>query len=514
MGFLPHYLSRVLGWCTDVFRLFWGLVYWNARKTWFQARRRHGVPPCQSPSDSGRAYETQCEACTSWHRPSRFRRVCPLLVDTKDGLRCSANAADVRPFWLRALGVYGGTAFAFYSAGVLAVFIFLRTVGYPISIVHVGLPPLWHKVGQARGGFFLERSNRAFEQGKTAEGLLYLSNAYDFDPTNYTAGLSLAKHFQVGQPARSDEVFARLMREHPERRHATAQDWFRALLARGNFKRIVELAREEVLSDDRQAAVWVRVLLFASRQTRDDAPLRALAANPAPAARIWRQMFETELLVRGDRTAEARAALQRPWPVDERSRFTLFYRVSTLTDLGDSFGALDLLNTHLGVLDDEADTTLRLAAFAAAGSTKALRDLVDKLLAPRLSVSLPRVKILCAQLIRYPDAEIFERLWQKIEREQMPLTAETAGLWFSLLCTAGAVDDRARLHELTARLKNATKTPFLALGLVEAFFRGETPERRITFLLPILPLPLEVTFALIERYGQAPAPAAVPTKRA
>ncbi len=513
MGFLPHYLPDVLGWCTDVFRLFWGLVYWNARKTWFQARRGRAVPPCQSLSDSGRAYETQCEACTSWHRPARFRRVCPLLVETKDGLRCSANAADVRPFWLRALGFYGGTAFAFYSVGVIAVFIFLRTVGYPVSIVHVGLPPLWYRVGQARGWFFLERSNRAFLEGKTAEGLLYLANSYEFDPTNYSAGLSLAKHLQLGKPARSDEVFARLMRDHPEQQHATAQEWFRALLARGNFNKITELARAEVLSDPKHSAVWVRVLLFATRQTKDDAALRAIATNSAPAARIWRQMLETELVVRAGRTEEARAALQRPWPIDERSRFTLFYRVQTLTELGDSFGALDLLSKHIGVLDDEADTTLRLAAFAASGSTKALRELVDKLLAPRLTTSLPRVKILCAQLIRYPDAEIFDRLWRKIEREQLPLTTETASLWFSLLCTAGAVEDRARLHELTSRLQNATKTPFAALGMVEAYFRGEIPDRRITFLLPILPLPLEVTYALIERYGQAPAPVPIPSKR-
>ncbi len=503
----------MLGWCTDAFRLFWGLVYWNARKTWFRAQRGRSAPPCQSPSDSGRAYETQCEACTSWHRPARFRRVCPLLVDTKDGLRCSADAPDVRPFWFRTFSVYGGTALGIYGVGALAVFIFLRTVGYPISIVHVALPPLWHKVGQARGWFFLERSNRAFVEGKTSEGLLYLANSYEFDPTNYIAGLSLAKHFQVGQPTRSDEVFERLMREHPEQQHATAQEWFRALLARGNFKKIAELARKEVLADQKQAAVWVRVLLFASRQTQDDAPIRALAIDPQPAARIWRQLLETELLVRSGPTDQARAALRAAWPSDERTRFTLFFRVNALTELGDAFAALDLLNSNLGVLDDEADITLRLAAFAVAGSQKALREHVDKLLAPRLATSLPRVKILCAQLIRYPDAEIFDRLWLKIEREQLPLNAETAGLWFSLLCTAGAVDDRARLHELTARLKNASKTPFVALGLVEAFFRGETPERRITYLLPILPLPLEVTYALIERYGPtASSPARIPKR--
>lgn len=440
--------------------------------------------------------------------------MCPLLVEAKNGLRCSVNTPEVRPFWLRACGVYGGTAFALYSVAVIAVFIFLRTVGYPVSIVHVGLPPLWHKVGQARGWFFLERSNRAFLEGKTAEGLLYLANSYEFDPTNYDAGLSLAKHFQVGQPARSDEVFAQLMRDHPEQQHATAQEWFRALLSRGNFKKITGLARTEVIADSAQAAVWMRVLLFSTKQSKDDAPLRELAANPAPAARIWRQLCETELLVRAGRKADATAALQRPWPLDDRTRFTLFYRVNALIELGDAFGALDLLDQYPKVLDAEADITLRLSAYAAAGSSRGARDQVDKLLAPRFTAAnLSIVKILCAQLIRHPDAAVFDRLWTKVEREQIPLTSETAGVWFSLLCAAGAVDDRARLHELTARFKQASKTPFVALSLVEAFFRGETSERSITRLLPILPLPLEVTYALLERYGQPPAAIGRPLKR-
>ncbi len=492
----------MIGWCADLFRLAWGLLYWNTRKAWFQARHGRSRCPCQSPSDSGRAYETQCEACTSWDRPGRFRRVCPLLVETKNGLRCSANTADVRPFWGRVLGYYGGTAFALYCIGVLTVFIFLRVVGYPVSIIHVGLPPLWHKVGQARGWFFLERSNRAFSEGHTGEGLLYLANAYEFDPTNYSAGLTLAKHLQVGQPTRSDEIFTRLMHEHPDRKHATAQEWFRALLARGSFPKIADLARDEILTDPKQAAVWVRVLLFATRQSSNDAPLRELAANNAPAAKIWRQMCETELVVRSGRKAEARAALQKNWPLDDRTRFTLFYRVNALTELGDTFDALDLLNAHLGVLDKEADITLRLAAYAVAGSSRLLLGEVDRLLAERLNQSnLAVVKILCAQVIRYPDAAIFTRVWQRVERDQLPLNTESAGIWFSLLCAAGAVDDRASLHALTVKLKGASKTPFMALNVVEAYFRGETPERRITRLLPILPLPLEVTYALIERYG-------------
>ncbi|MSU48156.1 MAG: hypothetical protein EXS37_03540 [Opitutus sp.] len=441
-----------------------------------------------------------------WSRPSRFRHVCPLLVETKDGLRCSANTVDVRPFWGRVLAYYGSTALAIYGVGVIGVFIFLRTVGYPVNIFHVALPPLWHRVTETRGWFFLERSNRAFAAGRTAEGLLYLANSYEFDPRNYTTGLSLAKSFQIGQPAQSDRVFKQLLLEHPDKRHLTAQEWFRAMLSRGSFVAIAKLAREELLTDPAHAAVWVRALLFATSQRQSNEELRGLAANNSAEARIWRQLFETELMIRTNQKAEARAALARSWPepLNSQSRFLLFYRVNALTELSAAHAAIDLLGKYPRALDAEAEVTLKLEAFSSIGATHLLKVQLDELLAPRFTLAnLAIIKILCAHLIRNPDTAIFDRLSKKVEREQLPLSTETAGAWFSLLCTAGAVGDKVRLHEITARLKQASNSPFKALDVAEAFFRGETNDRRITMILPILPVPLEVSYALLERYGAA-----------
>lgn len=494
------------GWFADLFRFAWGLLYWNTRKSWFRLRRGRSECPCQSPSDSGRAYETGCEASLSWNRQGRFRRLCPLLVQTPQGLRCAADTADVRPFWGVAARYFGGAVLGLYVAAVLAVFIFLRTVGYPVSIVHVGLPPLWDKVGQARGWFFLDQSNRAFAAGRTAEGLLALANAYEFDPGNYEAGIALAKNYQAGQPARSDAVFRKLLGEHPDKRHATAQDWFRALLARGNFAQVAALAHEEILMNTPHAGVWMRALLFATRRTRDDALLHDLAARTEPAARAWQSLLEAELLLRSGRTPEARAALERPWAAPAPP-FALFYRVNALIGLGDAYAALDLLARHPGVLDAEATVTLRLAAFATQGAANPLERQVDELLGSRLNPAT--VKILCAQLIRFPDPVLFSRLWEKVSREALPFNATTAGAWFSLLATAGAIGDSERLRAITTQLKATSEDPFIALNVVEAFFLGKTAERRITAFLPILPLPLEVTYALLERY--LPAPVAAPT---
>lgn len=500
----PRYRPRVLGWLADLFRLAGGLVYWNLRKSWFRLRRGRVRCPCQSLSDSGRAFETVCEACVQWDKPARFRHVCPLLVPTKDGLRCSVNTADVRPFWGRALGWYGGTLLAIYLAGAVAVFACLRTIGYPISIVHVTWPGLWYRVPQARGWFFFDRSNRAFAEGKTAEGLLYLSNAYEFDPGNYAVGLTLAKNYQAARPLASDQIFAQLLRNHPAEHSATAQEWFRALLARGNFGKVAELARGETLADPAHAYVWMRALLFATRQTGDDSPLRTLLAASSPAAALWHQLIETELLVRAGRSREARAALSHSWPAipSANTEFMLYYRVRTLTALGESMDALDMLLRTPVRLDDEAAATLTLDACAAAGAQRSLQTEIDRILAPKLD--LPRIKILCAHLIRWPDAKTFARLCDKVELDQVPLNTDSAGVWFSLLCTAGAVGDLARLHALVVMLKQASNSAFVALNAVESFFRGETSIQRITTLLPVLPLPLEINYALIERYPGPP----------
>ena len=499
----------MLGWTADFFRFVWGLLYWNARKQWFQLRRGRSPCPCQSPSDSGRACETRCDACISWANPARFRRVCPLLVETPEGLRCSANTPDVRPFWGRAFALYGGAAFGTYAAAVLCVFLFLRTIGYPVSIVEVGFPPYWERVAKARGWFFFERSQRAFAEGKSNEALLYLSNAYEFDPTNYQIGITLAKNYQVGQPAHSDRVFEQLMLDHPDRRAATAQDWYRALIARGNFERSATLASEQVLADPLHAHVWLRALLVVTRAAGDDQPLRDLRANDTAPARRWHPILDCELLVRAGRRAEALAMLKAPWPPADSQRsaaaqYTTVYRVGTLIALRDTFAALDLLATNVGRVDEEARITLLLDAYATAGARTQLQREVDSLLAPRMN--LAALKVLCAQLIRHPDRQIFSQLCAKIDREPMPLDGQTAGIWFSLLCTAGAVGDQERLQQYTEHLKRASSTPFLALVVVEAFFRGHTSQRRITSVLPFLPLPLEVTYALLERYPISPSP--------
>ncbi len=501
------YLLRVLGWLADLFRLAWGLFFWNTRKAWFQRSRGRAKCPCQNPSDSGRAFETGCEACVNWDKPQRFRHVCPLLVETKDGLRCAANTAEVRPFWGRMFRYYGGTLLAIYLGGAVTVFAVLRTIGYPINVGHVVWPGLWYRVPQARGWFFAQKSQKAFAAGRTAEGLLYLSNAYQFDPGSYQITLALAKSLQVGRPRESDLLFERVLHEHPAQRDATAAEWFRALLARGDFRKIATLAHTETLADTAHAHVWVRALLFATRQFGDDTQLRQLLADRSSAAAPWRQLLDIELLLRGGGTREARAALDRPWPADA-SPFTVYYRVSTLTALGDTYAALDTLEANRARLGSGDSTLLRLDALAAGGAKRPLAERIDELLAQKLT--LANIMVLCTHLVRHPAPAVFARLVDKAQQENLPLDSSTAGAWFTLLCTAGAVGDLPRLHALVITLKLNANSPFIALNAVESFFRGESGAEKITTYLPLIPLPLEMNYALLERFLPPPAVVTAP----
>lgn len=488
----------------DLFRFAWGLLYWNTRKSWF--RLRGGRVPCQVLSDSGRAFETGCEACLHWSRPAKFKRVCPLLVETADGLRCSVDTANVRPFWGRALLVFGGSFAALYLGGVLVIFAFLRTVGYPISVVHLAWPGSWHRVGQVRGWFFLERSSRAFAAGRPAEGMLYLNNAYEFDPSNYTVGFNFAQKLQLGHSGRADAVYRRLMQEHPAQRGITAQAWFRSMLARGDFLGVEGIARLQLTEDPTHASVWMRALIFATRELGSINTLQELLASPLPSLQPWRQVLEAELLLRQGRTAQARAMLNTTW--NDQPPYSRFYQIRELIRIGESFTAIDLTGKYQSDVDDTARATLLLEAYTTMQAHQSLQRLVDSLLGPPLN--LPTIRLLAAYLIRHPNPELLDKFFAKFTQEKIPFGDDSLETYLTLYCTAGADGDWTKLHAVAGKIRRTDGGTSLTLGLVESFFRGQTTHTRIAGLLPALPMPLEVHYALLERY---PGPKIVPKEK-
>jgi Tfp pilus assembly protein PilF len=416
-------------------------------------------------------------------------------VDTPQGLRCSVDTMEVRPFWGRASLYYGTTLVSVYLAVALTAFAFLRTVGYPISIVHLVWPGSWHRVGQVRGWFFMDRANRAFAAGKPAEGMLYLRNAYEFDPANPTVALVFAQKLQLSQHALSDQIYRRLLREDPTQRAAVAQLWFRALLARGDFAAVQELAANRAVSEPTEASVWMRALIVATRETGDRAPLEQLLAASHAAATPWHGLLRTELALRDGRQVEARQLLARRW--DRAPGYALYYQLTELIRLGEGVPAVDLAQAYGPQLDDTARVTALLEAYATLGLDQSRHRLVASLL--EAPPNGPTMNLLCAHLVRHPEPALFDQLYRRAAVERLPFTDATLQTYVGLYCTAGANGAWSAMHELAARMQPKGGNS-LTLGFVEAFFRGETTQIRATSMLPPLPLSLEMTYALIERY--------------
>ena len=238
----------MLGWLADVFRICWGFCYWNTRKSLYRSGRGSSVCPCQNPSDSGRAGETGCDASLHYAKQSRFRVVCPLLKPDASGeLKCSVNAAEVRPFWGRAFFFIFTCIALLLSGSIFGTYGVMRAIGYPVTVRMVAWPPDWVRINDARSAYFLEQAEDSYQRGDLNGAVMALSLAYEYDPANYDAGLSLAKLWQASRPDVSNHLYEQLMTDHPEQRARTAQTWLRALLPRADYAAIEQLtARAQI----------------------------------------------------------------------------------------------------------------------------------------------------------------------------------------------------------------------------------------------------------------------------
>ncbi len=496
-----------MGWLADLFRTAWGLVYWNLRKSLYRARRGQDRCPCQNPSDSGLAWETGCEAALHWNRQGRFRRVCPLLKPAPDGtLRCSVNAEDVRPFWGRAFLFYGGTIFASYLLAVILAFAVLRGIGYKVTPWTLAWPPAWSTLRTVRSEYFLEKARVAYNEQRINEAILSLSLAYELDPYNHAAGLLLAQLWQVGQAALSDRTYVRLLDNHPAMRPVTAQSWYRALLARGDFGTIAQLSADALRFDPDHATAWIHALFFSIRKTGDLAPLhRALSITSPDLAPDVRALLELERTVATSLRAQCIDALLRP-ATDPRTAYAAYYRINRLLQLDAPQQALTLFERYGPRLGERERAALQLDLYAELGWAPLRRATIETLTARTLN--LPTVEILMAHLIRHPSPELARLVFAGQAARPLPPTEANYSGYTALFCTAGIYGDSEQVTALANALKQISGSSFVSLRAAEAFFRQPEANRRIEGVLPMLqPLPLDVTYALLERFGRpTPAP--------
>ncbi|MEZ0218059.1 MAG: hypothetical protein ACAH89_13065 [Rariglobus sp.] len=491
-----------MGWITDFFRFAWSLLYWNARKSAYRLRGTRGRCPCHHPSDSGRAWETACAAITHWNDPARFQRVCPLLKQNASGAwRCTADRADVRPFWGRAAGFYGSALLVVYLTATLGAFVFLRSVGYGVTYPGVLWPPAWKKFHGIRGDYFLKKYQDASKAGDLQAALMALSTAYSLDPQNYAAGRQLALVWQISQPLYSNQIYRRLLQDHPGQAAVTAQVWFRALLARGDFEGVEILAADRILASPENSTPWINAFLFANRRTANAATRVSLLSNPStpPSAR-W-LLTLTEDLAKLAKPADIRGRLLVA--ASNAGDGLSFYHVCReLISRGFPQEALEWMDRRPGLLGQRDLIPLRLDALSILRWGGTLQNEVKNLLfAPPSPIV---VELLSAHLIRHPDATVRALIFDRVE--QTPAPSDSAGLaaHLALFCAAGTGHDIERMNWTALRIKASLGGSFPGLDAVAAsLIDGERGRRLENYLPALQPLSLEVTYALLDHYAPA-----------
>ena len=492
-----------MAWLGDFLRFWWSLLYWNGRKSYFRLRHGRVRCPCQNPSDSGRGGETGCDAAQEWRRPARFRRVCPLLLVTPDGPRCSADARDVRPFWGRALAYFARAAAGVYVAGVLGAFVLMRVVGYPVSPLTLAWPPRWHEFRLARSEYFTAKAQRALAANRVSEAVLSLELAFRDNPRNYDAGFRLAQLMSLGQPEYADHVFALLMRDHPAQRPVTAQARLRNLLVHGRLNHAAELAAAQVVDNPAQRPAWLHVLFFATRHTGDYRLLRDLVARqPPPLQPIDTALINSELVIRQGRGLTLLPGLTTALP-PEAGTYGPYYQVSRLSSLGRPAEALALLDRYAAAkrLPAADDFALRLDILRALGRGDLLCARLDQ-----GAINSRELELVSAHLVDHPDPAVLAALARSVQRSKLPPDAPTCAAYTAYYVACGVAGDWEQAHIAAGLLKEAAGARMMGLTAVETFFRDRTGSARIESILPVLPtLPLDVIYSLYDRYDR-PAP--------
>lgn len=446
--------------------------------------------------------ETRCDPSLMLQQPARFRHVCPLLKAGPDGRwRCSVDTPEVRPFWGRAFATFGLALLLIYLTGTLAAWALLRSRGYPIAYAEVTWPPAWSRFHLVQSRFFASKANRALAKNDVQEALMSLSVAYQLDRQNYALGRLFAQLTQAAQPALSDRVYAQLAHDHAERRPETFAAWYEALLWRADFGSIKALAREALTSDTNRSSAWLNALLFALRREPDEVLVKELAS--AKESAVANAVFSLELQTRGPASV-ARAALLSA-PPQGAPEYLSYYRPKRLIELGFGQDALAMLDRSTAALPARDQLLLHLEAYTALGWRSLIRNDVEALIGrPFNAVG---AELLASYLIRHPDEELLRLAFDAFKA--LPLTQEetTYRTWTSWLCAAGANRDFGRFREAAEQMKKISGADYRALKQVEAFFRGESASARIESYLPAMqPIPIEITYALLERYYQPRAP--------
>ena len=486
------------GWIADFFRFWWALFYWNARKSWFRLHGAHRDScPCQNFSDSGHALDSRCEAVVHWRNPARFKRVCPLLTQTKDGWRCGVDAERVRPFWSRAAGHVGAALVSLYLLGSVAVFAAMRTAHYPVTYWTVIWPPHWADLRHSQEKLLAARAQQALAQGDFKAAILSLQRVCELNPRNYSAGLTLASLVEIaGQPSVADHIYRRLMQDMPEQRTTTAKAWVRPLLAQGDYTQLKPLAISMLSEDSGRREAWLHALLFAARQTGDQEVLRPLLKNEHGLPNWCIEIIGLEQLLLENRADQAIPRLNR---VQTRpgSAYLPYYQVDRLLRLGRPEQAGQVLLAYGNRLPVDEAAFLRLRVYRAQKWTSLLEPEYDTLLNRPLTPRL--IALFCASLVEQPAPDLLPRYLDHFMQDGPAVSNETLPLYQASYLAAVLGRENVRAEKLAGIISRFTGSDSRTLRGVGEVLKSRTGNEQMARILPLLPLPVEVFYAIYQR---------------
>ena len=447
--------------------------------------------------------ESRCDAVMQWQRAARFRRICPLLKETPDGWRCSVNAQEVRPFWGRAL-VYGAaTLLGVYLVAGSAVFVTLRLTQHEISYFALVWPPRWKEIRSSQEKLYAVRAQQAMAAGRYQEAILSLEMVCRLNPRNYTAGLALASLSQVAaNPTVTESIYERLLRDVPDQRTQTAQILFRNLLARSAYDKIKSLAAVMVVEDAGQRGTWLHALFFAARQTNDPEVLKKLLEQRSLLPEWCVELVTIEQALLRNRLAEVAPRLTRVYGLHS-APYVPYYQVDRLLRHGRPDDALNLLGSYGRIIPADEAAFLQLRVWRALG----WKSLVDSghealLLQPMTNRLAAQC---CAYLVGNPAPGLLAGYLEKFNREAPPLSMESLPLYHAMYLAADVAGNRSGAENIAGRIKRFTGTDARVLqGLVQLLATSRKDDR-LSRILPLVPLPTEVVYAILERQPVAAA---------
>ncbi|MBC8041751.1 MAG: hypothetical protein H7Y06_14505, partial [Opitutaceae bacterium] len=304
---------------------------------------------------------------------------------------------------------------------------------------------------------------------------------------------------QITQPLYSNQIYRRLIQDHPDQAAVTAQVWFRALLARGDFEGVEVLASDRILHSPENSGPWINAFLFANRRTSGTTIRASLVADPSlpPSAR-WLLTLADDL-----------AKLTAPSEIRERllaaaanagDGLSFYHVCRELITRGFPQEALESMDRRAGLLGQRDIIPLRLNALAALGWSSTLQNEVKNLLfAPPTPVL---IELLSAHLIRHPDATVRTLVFDRVEQSPPPADPAAYSAHLALFCAAGAGRDIDRMNWTARRINTSLGGGFRGLDALGAsLVDGERGRRLENYLPGLQPLSLEVTYALFDHYA-------------